>query len=64
MRPAALDNFGRIDAVVNNAGILPRPPSSSTCRRRVARVIDVHLNGSFYVATRGRPRTSGAGSGA
>lgn len=49
MIKTALDAFGRIDIVINNAGILrdktflKMPPEDFT------RVVDVHLNGSFYV---------------
>ena len=47
---AALDNFGRIDVVVNNAGILRDRFFFNMSVEEWRAVIDVHLNGSFYVA--------------
>jgi len=47
----ALDNFGRIDAVVNNAGILRDSIFHKMSADDWTSVIDVHLNGSFYVAS-------------
>ena len=47
---AALDHFGRIDAVVNNAGILRDEIFHKMTRGGVAAVIAVHLNGSFFVS--------------
>src|SRR5690606_18893122 len=46
----ALDHFGRIDAVVNNAGILRDRFFFNMSPEEWKAVIDVHLNGSFYVA--------------
>ena len=45
-----LDNFKRIDAVVNNAGILRDRFFFNMSIEEWKAVIDVHLNGSFYVA--------------
>src|SRR5437868_11338262 len=47
---AALDHFGRIDAVVNNAGILRDRFFFNMSVAEWKAVIDVHLNGSFYVS--------------
>lgn len=47
---AALDNFGRIDAIVNNAGILRDRFFFNMSLEEWKAVIDVHLNGSFYVS--------------
>src|SRR4051794_27500432 len=46
----ALDAFGRIDAVVNNAGILRDRFFFNMSVEEWKAVIDVHLNGSFYVS--------------
>jgi NAD(P)-dependent dehydrogenase (short-subunit alcohol dehydrogenase family) len=47
---AALDAFGRIDIVVNNAGILRDRFFFNMSVEEWKAVIDVHLNGSFYVS--------------
>ena len=46
----ALDSFGRIDAVVNNAGILRDVIFHKMTPEDWLAVINVHLNGSFYVS--------------
>jgi len=46
----ALDTFGRIDAVVNNAGILRDRFFFNMSVEEWKAVIDVHLNGTFYVS--------------
>ena len=46
----ALDSFGKIDAVVNNAGILRDGIFHKMTDEQWHGVIDVHLNGSFYVS--------------
>jgi NAD(P)-dependent dehydrogenase (short-subunit alcohol dehydrogenase family) len=47
---AALDHFGRIDAVVNNAGILRDVIFHKMTADDWLGVIGVHLNGSFFVS--------------
>ena len=47
---AAVDAFGRIDVVVNNAGILRDRFFFNMSVEEWRAVIDVHLNGSFYVS--------------
>jgi NAD(P)-dependent dehydrogenase (short-subunit alcohol dehydrogenase family) len=47
---AALDHFGRIDAVVNNAGILRDGIFHRMSAEDWLAVISVHLNGSFFVS--------------
>ena len=51
----ALDAFGRLDAVVNNAGILRDRFFFNMSLEEWRAVIDVHLNGSFYVARAAAP---------
>jgi NAD(P)-dependent dehydrogenase (short-subunit alcohol dehydrogenase family) len=46
----ALEAFGRIDVVVNNAGILRDRFFFNMSVEEWRAVIDVHLNGSFYVS--------------
>ena len=52
---AAIDAFGRIDVVVNNAGILRDRFFFNMSIEEWKAVIDVHLNGSFYVARAAAP---------
>src|SRR4029078_7429022 len=47
---AALDHYGRIDAVVNNAGILRDVIFHKMTEDDWLSVIAVHLNGSFFVS--------------
>jgi NAD(P)-dependent dehydrogenase (short-subunit alcohol dehydrogenase family) len=47
---AALDYFGRVDAVVNNAGILRDGIFHRMSADDWESVINVHLNGSFFVS--------------
>ncbi len=46
----ALDNFGRIDAVVNNAGNLRDRMFFKMNEEEWRSVIDVHLHGTFFVS--------------
>jgi NAD(P)-dependent dehydrogenase (short-subunit alcohol dehydrogenase family) len=47
---SALDSFGRIDIVVNNAGILRDQIFHRMSPEEWLSVINVHLNGSFFVS--------------
>jgi NAD(P)-dependent dehydrogenase (short-subunit alcohol dehydrogenase family) len=47
---AALDQFGRVDIVVNNAGILRDTIFHKMTPEDWLAVINVHLNGSFFVS--------------
>lgn len=47
---AAMDTFGRVDCVVNNAGIARDRIFFNMSVEEWKSVVDVHLNGSFYVA--------------
>ena len=46
----AIDQFGRIDIVVNNAGNLRDRVFHKMSDEEWSQVIDVHLNGTFYVS--------------
>ncbi len=51
----AIDSFGRIDCVVNNAGILRDGIFHKMMETDWRAVIDVHLNGSFLVSRAAAP---------
>ncbi|WP_367604569.1 SDR family NAD(P)-dependent oxidoreductase [Teichococcus wenyumeiae] len=61
---SAIDAFGRIDIVVNNAGILRDQIFHKMTPEEWRAVIDVHLNGSFYIsrAAAGHFRAQGSGA--
>jgi NAD(P)-dependent dehydrogenase (short-subunit alcohol dehydrogenase family) len=52
---AAVDHFGRIDCVINNAGVTRDRFFFNMSLEEWRTVIDVHLNGSFYVARAAAP---------
>lgn len=60
----ALDHFGRIDAVINNAGNLRDRFFFNMSEEEWRDVIDVHLHGSYFVsraaASHFKPQASGA----
>jgi NAD(P)-dependent dehydrogenase (short-subunit alcohol dehydrogenase family) len=60
---AAVDAFGRIDVVVNNAGILRDRFFFNMSVEEWRAVIDVHLNGSFYVSRAAAPHFKSQNSG-
>ena len=60
----ALDTYGRLDAVVNNAGILRDVIFHKMSPEDWRAVIDVHLNGSFYVSRAAAEPFRAQGSGA
>jgi NAD(P)-dependent dehydrogenase (short-subunit alcohol dehydrogenase family) len=45
----AVDNFGKVDIVINNAGILRDKSFAKLEPQHLEAVIDVHLKGAFYV---------------
>ncbi len=45
----ALDRFGRLDAVVSNAGIFQTVPFDRLAAEEWRRMVNVHLDGAFYV---------------
>ena len=59
----ALDTYGRVDAVVNNAGILRDVIFHKMSPEDWRAVIDVHLNGSFYVSRAAAEPFRAKGSG-
>jgi NAD(P)-dependent dehydrogenase (short-subunit alcohol dehydrogenase family) len=59
----AIDAFGRIDCVVNNAGILRDRFFFNMSVEEWKAVIDVHLNGSFFVARAAAPYFKSQSSG-
>ena len=46
----ALDHFGRVDAVVSNAGIVEMMPFEDIPADNWRRMVNTHLDGSFYVS--------------
>ncbi len=46
----ALDHFGRLDAVVSNAGIFDTLPFDELPAENWRRMLSVHLDGSFYLS--------------
>lgn len=60
---AAIDYFGRLDVVVNNAGILRDRIFHNMSVEEWKSVIDVHLNGSFYMARAAAPYFKSEGGG-
>lgn len=60
----ALDSFGRVDLVVNNAGILRDAIFHRMEPKEWEAVIAVHLNGSFYVSRAAAPHFRQQQSGA
>jgi NAD(P)-dependent dehydrogenase (short-subunit alcohol dehydrogenase family) len=51
----ALDTFGRIDCIVNNAGIVRDRFFFNMSLEEWRAVVDVHLNGSFFIARAAAP---------
>ncbi len=64
MVQAALDAFGRIDAVVNNAGILRDRFFHKMSANEFDAVVKVHLYGGFYVSRAAASHFKEQGSGA
>lgn len=51
----AIDAFGRVDAVINNAGNLRDRVFHKMSEEEWCQVIDVHLNGSFFMSRAAAP---------
>lgn len=63
MVEAAIQNFGRLDIVVNNAGIVRDRIFHRMSIEDWKSVMDVHLNGSFYVSRAAASHFKEQGSG-
>lgn len=61
---SAIDAFGQVDIVVNNAGILRDQIFHKMTPEEWRSVIDVHLNGSFYISRAAAEYFRAQGSGA
>jgi NAD(P)-dependent dehydrogenase (short-subunit alcohol dehydrogenase family) len=59
----ALGRFGRVDAVVNNAGISDKHPFTELTVEQYRRMIDVHLFGTLFVTRAAWPHFVAAGYG-
>jgi NAD(P)-dependent dehydrogenase (short-subunit alcohol dehydrogenase family) len=60
---SALDNFGRIDILIHNAGIVRRAPLEEMSYEDFEMVLDVHLRGAFHVVRPAFPHMCKAGYG-
>lgn len=60
---AVVEHFGRIDALVNNAGIMPESPFLEMSVAEWRRVIDVDLTGAFLCSQAVVPAMVEAGDG-
>jgi NAD(P)-dependent dehydrogenase (short-subunit alcohol dehydrogenase family) len=59
----AVDTFGRIDGVLNNAGIVRDRMVFTMTEQEWRAVIDVHLHGSFFISRAAAPHFKAQGSG-
>jgi NAD(P)-dependent dehydrogenase (short-subunit alcohol dehydrogenase family) len=60
---AALDHYGRIDGIINNAGVTRDRFFFNMSIEEWRTVLDVHLNGSFFVARAAAQHFKGQSSG-
>lgn len=60
---ATTDRFGRLDAVVNNAGLAPMMPFDETDDATFRRVVDVNLTAAFTLSRLAWPHLKSAGGG-
>ncbi|MDG3009594.1 glucose 1-dehydrogenase [Rhodococcus sp. D2-41] len=47
---AAMERFGRVDVLVNNAGIGTAVPATKETPEQFRQVVDINLNGSYWMA--------------
>jgi NADP-dependent 3-hydroxy acid dehydrogenase YdfG len=60
---AAVDAFGRIDVLVNNAGVMPLSPYMALKVDEWDRMVDVNIKGVLYGIAAALPRMKAQGSG-
>lgn len=60
---SAIDAFGRIDILINNAGFLRDRSIAKMTEEEYRGIIEVHLNGSFFVTRAAFPHMREAGYG-
>ena len=60
---AAIERFGRLDAVVNNAGISDKHPFPELSHEQFRRMMEVHFFGTLYVTKAAWPHLVGAAHG-
>jgi meso-butanediol dehydrogenase / (S,S)-butanediol dehydrogenase / diacetyl reductase len=61
---AAVSRYGRIDALINAAGIIARSGAAETTDEQWKRVLDVNLGGVFYTCRSALPVMKRQGNGA
>ncbi|MGV0605574.1 SDR family NAD(P)-dependent oxidoreductase [Mycolicibacterium sp. XJ1904] len=59
----AAETFGRIDAVINNAGVHDPGPFETLSQDRVRKMLDVHYFGTLFVTRAAWPHLAKAGRG-
>jgi NAD(P)-dependent dehydrogenase (short-subunit alcohol dehydrogenase family) len=59
----AIRRFGRIDAVINNAGYMRNGYFEQMTAEKLDAMLDVHIRGSFFVTQAAWPRLRASGSG-